>query len=95
MEICLNWIPRRTAEGAKEGSSPFSSEGREQAQGPSPGGGGNLAGEGDSPSLKRGVLVGGGGCFQAVVGLGPGIERVNPPQKSVSPHTAGTLCQTL
>lgn len=69
MEICLNWIPRRTAEGAKEGSSPFSSEGREPAQGPSPGGGGNLAGEGDSPSLKRGVLVGGGDVFRLLWGL--------------------------
>ena len=74
MEICLNWIPRRASEGAKGGSSSFSSRDPKLA---------TQAGEGNpSPDLKRGFLVERGctlgrgavaGCLQAVLWLGPGI----------------------
>lgn len=48
MEICLNWIPRRASEGAKGGSSSFSSRDPKLA---------TQAGEGNpSPDLKRGFL---------------------------------------
>lgn len=100
MEICLNWIPRRASEGAKGGSSSFSSRGRE----PCPGTPklATQAREGDlSPYLKRGFLGerggtvgrGGGQFFRLFCGLVEEHEELTLPRNPSAPtqqgHTVG------